>query len=72
MSHVARNETAPRLVYTPAEAGRLLSVSRARVFELIAAGELPSILHGRKRLIRHETLVDYVDRFEAQSTSRTG
>jgi excisionase family DNA binding protein len=66
-------ESAPlalRLVYTPREAGRLLSVSRSRVFELIASGELSSFLHGRKRLLRHEALVAYVDRIEAEARAR--
>jgi excisionase family DNA binding protein len=60
-------ESAPlagRLVYTPREAGRMLSISRSRVFELLASGELPSFLYGRKRLIRHEALVAYVDQIE--------
>jgi excisionase family DNA binding protein len=57
----------PRLVYTPTEAARLISVSRARVFELLAAGELEGFLHGRKRYIRHEALVAYIDRIEAEA-----
>jgi len=73
MSNVpAEAVEAPRLVYTPREAARLLSVSRSTVFELLAAGELPSFRHGQKRLIRHEALTAYVDRIEAESTANTG
>jgi excisionase family DNA binding protein len=40
-----------RLVYSVAEAGRLLGISRAFAYELVARGELPAIRLGRRRLV---------------------
>jgi excisionase family DNA binding protein len=40
-----------RLVYSVAEAGALLGISRAFAYELVARGELPVIRLGRRRLI---------------------
>jgi excisionase family DNA binding protein len=40
-----------RLVYTVAEAGELLGISRAFAYELVARGELPVIRLGRRRLV---------------------
>jgi excisionase family DNA binding protein len=40
-----------RLVYSVAEAGVLLGISRAFAYELVARGELPVIRLGRRRLV---------------------
>ena len=40
-----------RLVYTVAEAGELLGISRAFAYELVARGELPVIRLGRRCLV---------------------
>ena len=40
-----------RLVYSVAEAGALLGISRAFAYELVARGDLPVIRLGRRRLI---------------------
>jgi excisionase family DNA binding protein len=40
-----------RLVYTVAEAGELLGISRAFAYELVARGELPVICLGCRRLV---------------------
>jgi excisionase family DNA binding protein len=40
-----------RLVYTVAEAGELLGISRAFAYELVARSELPVICLGRRRLV---------------------
>ncbi len=40
-----------RLVYTVAEAGELLDISRAFAYELVARGELPVIRLGRRCLV---------------------
>ena len=53
-----------RLAYGPAEAAHLLGVSRAMLYELMTRGEIASLKIGSRRLIRHETLVGYLDRVE--------
>lgn len=40
-----------RLVYTVAEAGEMLGISRAFAYELVARGELPVIRLGRRLLV---------------------
>ncbi|MGD0749593.1 MAG: helix-turn-helix domain-containing protein [Acidimicrobiales bacterium] len=57
-----------RLVYTVAEAGALLGISRAFAYELVARGELPVIRLGRRRLVPKVALLTLV---EADRTSAT-
>ena len=45
-----------RLVYSVAEAGALLGISRAFAYELVARGELPVIRLGRRRLVAKAAL----------------
>lgn len=54
----------PRLAYSPAEAARALGISRARLYQLIDDGTIPSIKLGRRRLIRAEALRDLLERLE--------
>lgn len=54
-----------RLAYSPAEAAHALGISRARLYQLLDDGTIPSIHLGRRRLIRHEALVELLDRLEA-------
>lgn len=48
--------TGLRLVYTVAEAAELLGVSRSTAYELVARGDLASVLIGRRRMITRPTL----------------
>ncbi len=58
-----------KLLFTPELAAELLSLSRATVYELIAAGELGSIKIGRSRRISPQALRVYIERLEAQQCS---
>ena len=49
-----------RLVYSVAEAGALLGISRAFAYELVARGELPVIRLGRRRLVPKAALIAFV------------
>jgi excisionase family DNA binding protein len=49
-----------KLCYTPREAATLLSVSRTKVYELMAAGLLHSIQIGRSRRIPAEALHRFI------------
>ena len=40
-----------RLVWTVEEAGRLLGISRAHAYELVARGELPHLRLGRRVVV---------------------
>jgi excisionase family DNA binding protein len=58
-----------RLVYSVAEAGALLGISRAFAYELVARGELPVIRLGRRRLVPKAALVALVDEPGTRGTS---
>lgn len=47
----------PKLAYTAAEAVGLLPWGKTKVFEMIAAGEIPSRFKHGRRYIMHEDLV---------------
>lgn len=49
-----------RLVYSVAEAGTILGISRAFAYELVARGELPVIRLGRRRLVPKAALAALV------------
>ncbi len=51
---------ADRLLYRPAEAGEAIGVSRARAYELIAAGTIPSIRIGSSIRVPVEALRQWV------------
>lgn len=50
-----------RWAYSPAEAAKALGISRAHLYNLLAAGALPSVKVGRSRRIRAEALRAYLD-----------
>ena len=50
-----------RLVYSVAEAGALLGISRAFAYELVARGELPVIRLGRRCLVPKKALRALLD-----------
>jgi excisionase family DNA binding protein len=49
-----------KLLYQPREAASLLSISRSKVYELMAAGALASIQIGRARRIPAEALRRFI------------
>jgi excisionase family DNA binding protein len=62
-AHVAWevNALEDRLLYRVTEVAVFLSVSRSKVYELLASGDLPSVKTDRTRLIRGSDLRDYVE-----------
>jgi excisionase family DNA binding protein len=68
MSTLIRTSQTPdeRLVYTVAEAGELLGISRAFAYELVARGELPVICLGRRRLVPKVALLALVEQTSAE------
>jgi excisionase family DNA binding protein len=58
-----------RLVYTVAEAGEMLGISRAFAYELVARGELPVIRLGRQRLVPKAGLLALVGQSEPESST---
>jgi excisionase family DNA binding protein len=49
------------LLHDVREVTELTKISRTRVFEEIAAGRMKSVLVGKRRLIPHQALLDYVE-----------
>ncbi len=52
------------LAYSPAEAAELLGISRAKLYQLLDDGTVPSLKLGRRRLIRAEALSATLERLE--------
>lgn len=51
-----------KLAVTIEEGARLISISRRKMFDLLADGTIPSTLVGRRRRIRMEDLKTYLQR----------
>ena len=68
---ISRDRGQDRLVYTVAEAGELLGISRAFAYELVARGELPVIRLGRRRLVPKIALLALVEANTSDSPSLT-
>jgi excisionase family DNA binding protein len=65
--------TTERLLYRPAEVevGELIGVSRARAYELIGAGTIPSIRIGNSIRVPRSALIGWIEReLDAQSGSQ--
>jgi excisionase family DNA binding protein len=60
---------AERLLYRPAEAADAIGVSRARAYELIAAGTIPSIRIGGSIRVPVDALRQWIDRQLAEQMS---
>lgn len=56
--------SAPILVSVQ-EAARRLGISRAKTYELLAAGEIEALHIGRRRLVPLGALLSYVERLRA-------
>jgi excisionase family DNA binding protein len=54
------------LLHTVPEAGGVLRVSRTKVFEMIAAGELRSVKIGRRRLVPADAIEELVERLSQE------
>lgn len=50
-----------RLAVSPAEAARMMSLGRTKLYELIAANQLTSIKIGTRRLIRVSAIEAFLD-----------
>jgi excisionase family DNA binding protein len=56
-----------KLLYRIPEVATYLSISRSKVYELMRAGELPSVRINRTRLVRKLDLEKYVESLAAAS-----
>jgi len=56
MDGADRIESDERLVWTVAEAGRMLGISRAHAYELVARGELPHLRRGRRVVVPKQAI----------------
>lgn len=51
-----------RLSVRPEEAAQILSLGRAKLFELLATGEISSFTVGRARMVPIKAIEDFVER----------
>ena len=56
MDGADRIESGERLVWTVPEAGRMLGISRAHAYELVARGELPLLRLGRRVVVPKQAI----------------
>jgi excisionase family DNA binding protein len=56
-----------KLLLRPTEAASALGVSRARLYQLLASGEINSVKIGASRRVPAVDLSNYVDRLRAES-----
>jgi excisionase family DNA binding protein len=56
MDGADRIESGERLVWTVPEAGRMLGISRAHAYELVARGELPHLRLGRRLVVPKQAI----------------
>ena len=61
METIEHNNNGDRLVWSVEEAGRLLGISRAHAYELVARGELTHIRLGRRIVIPKRALDELLD-----------
>lgn len=66
-----RDGGSPRMCMSVEEAARALGLSRGRVFELIAIGEVPSLKVGRRRLVPVEALKVWISEQTVRALSAT-
>ncbi|MGW6263405.1 excisionase family DNA-binding protein [Streptomyces sp. NPDC055085] len=53
------------LLFSPERAADRMDLGRSKIFELMATGELESVLIGRSRRIPADALADYIARLRA-------
>lgn len=58
--------SAPNRLLRPEEAAEYLALSRARIYELLASGQIESVNIGRSRRIPLAALDDFVNRLRAE------
>lgn len=63
---VQPTDTAP-VLYRPADAARLLNLSRSTIFDLMRVGRLRSVKEGRVRLVPAAAIADYVALLEREA-----
>lgn len=51
-------------LFSPSDAGRILSCSRSTIYSLMKSGELQSVRIGRSRRISETQMVKYINRLE--------
>ena len=61
-----------RLLLRPEEAARALGLSRARVFQLLATGELGSVKIGASRCVPIADLQGFVERLRCEHNDHLG
>lgn len=60
-------DTMQRLAVAPAEAARMLSIGKTRLYLMIGNREIPVIKIGRRTLIRVRDIEAYLDRQQAEA-----
>lgn len=60
-------DSSQRLAVAPAEAARMLSIGKTRLYLMIGTKEIPVIKIGRRTLIRVRDIESFLDRQQAEA-----
>jgi excisionase family DNA binding protein len=63
-------ENNQKLSYTVEDAALATSLTRSRLYQAIASGDLKSVKAGRQRLVTRKALQDYLAKLERDSAGR--
>jgi excisionase family DNA binding protein len=66
MLHTTEIQSRP-LAVAPAEAAKMLSIGKTRLYEMIGTKEIPVIKIGRRTLIRVRDIEAFLDRQQAEA-----
>lgn len=55
-----------RLLHPITEAAEIIGFGRTKLYELVSAGKIESVTVGRRRLVPHAALEEYVEQLRAE------
>jgi excisionase family DNA binding protein len=64
--------TSTRLAYSPSGGAQVLGISRSKLYELIAAGDLSVVKLGSRTLVLHSELMRFLTSLAAAQNRRNG
>lgn len=59
-----------KILLTPKEAKRLLGVGTNKIYEIFAKEDFPAIVFGRKKFVRRDALLDWLQKKEKQGDAQ--
>ena len=67
---MAEGGTLEKLLLTPSEAAKVLSISRSKLYELIAQGRLSTVQIDTSRRVPAQVLVEFIQHLQRKEAER--